>query len=63
MAARSFWDSFLTLLFGDAAHPEAARPLLGAPMLSNWLPIPQLRRQSRMFINTESVGFISNSPR
>ena len=58
MAARSFWDSFLTLLFGDAAHPEAARPLLGAPMLSNWLPYRSFDAKSRMFINTESVGFI-----
>lgn len=58
MVARSFWDSFLTLLFGDAAHPEAARPLLGAPMLSNWLPYRSFDAKSRMFINTESVGFI-----
>ena len=58
MAARSFWDSFLTLIFGDAAHPEAARPLLGAPMLSNWLPYRSFDAKSRMFINTESVGFI-----
>lgn len=58
MAARSFWNSFLTLLFGDAAHPEAARPLLGAPMLSNWLPYRSFDAKSRMFINTESVGFI-----
>jgi TraC protein len=58
MAARSFWDSFLTLLFGDAAHPEAQRPLLGAPMLSNWLPYRSFDAKARMFINTESVGFI-----
>ena len=58
MAARSFWDSFLTLIFGDAAHPEAQRPLLGAPMLSNWLPYRSFDAKSRMFINTESVGFI-----
>ena len=58
MAARSFRDSFLTLLFGDAAQPEAARPLLGAPMLSNWLPYRSFDATSRMFINTESVGFI-----
>ena len=58
MAARSFWDSFLTLIFGDAAHPETQRPLLGAPMLSNWLPYRSFDAKSRMFINTESVGFI-----
>ncbi len=29
MVARSFWDSFLTLIFGDAAHPEAIRTVRG----------------------------------
>ena len=58
MASRSFWDRFLDMAFGDGAHPEAPRPLLGAPMLSNWLPYRSYDRGSRMFVNTESLGFI-----
>ena len=38
MARRGFWESFLDLVFGESARPEADRPLLGAPMLANWLP-------------------------
>ena len=58
MASRGFWDRFLDMLFGESAHPEAERPVLGAPMLSNWLPYRSYDKKSRMFINTESVGFI-----
>ena len=58
MASRGFWDRFLDMLFGESAHPESARPVLGAPMLSNWLPYRSFDRKSRMFINTESLGFI-----
>ena len=38
MTSRGFWDRFLDMVFGESAHPEATRPVLGAPMLSNWLP-------------------------
>ncbi|WP_293845654.1 TraC family protein [Sphingopyxis sp.] len=58
MASRGFWDRFLDMLFGESAHPEATRPVLGAPMLSNWLPYRSFDKKSRMFINTDSVGFI-----
>jgi conjugal transfer pilus assembly protein TraV len=58
MASRGFWDRFLDMLFGESAHPEAERPVLGAPMLSNWLPYRSFDKKSRMFINTDSVGFI-----
>lgn len=58
MASRGFWDRFLDMLFGAGAQPEATRPMLGAPMLSNWLPYRSYDRKSRMFINTESLGFI-----
>ena len=58
MTSRGFWDRFLDMVFGESAHPEAARPVLGAPMLSNWLPYRSFDKKSRMFINTDSVGFI-----
>ena len=58
MARRGFWDSFLDLLFGESARPEADRPLLGAPMLANWLPYRSYDAKSGLFINTESMGFI-----
>lgn len=58
MASQGFWDRFLDMVFGESAHPEAARPLLGAPMLSNWLPYRSYDAKSRMFINTESLGFV-----
>ena len=58
MARRGFWDSFLDLLFGENARPEADRPLLGAPMLANWLPYSSYDTKSGLFINTESMGFI-----
>ena len=58
MARRGFWDSFLDLLFGDSARPEADRPPLGAPMLANWLPYRSYDAKSGLFINTESLGFI-----
>ncbi len=58
MTSRGFWDRFLDMVFGESAHPEAERPVLGAPMLSNWLPYRSFDKKSRMFINTDSVGFI-----
>ena len=58
MASRGFWDRFLDMLFGESAHPEVERPVLGAPMLSNWLPYRSYDKKSRMFVNTESLGFI-----
>ena len=41
MVSRGFWDRFLDMMFGESAHPEATRPVLGAPMLSNWLLLPK----------------------
>ena len=58
MARRGFWESFLDLVFGESARPEADRPLLGAPMLANWLPYRSYDAKSGLFINTESLGFI-----
>ena len=58
MTSRGFWDRFLDMLFGESAHPEAARPVLGAPMLSNWLPYRSFDKKHGMFINTDSIGFI-----
>ncbi len=58
MTSRGFWDRFLDMLFGESAHPEAARPVLGAPMLSNWLPYRSFDKKHGIFINTDSIGFI-----
>ncbi len=58
MAKDGFWDRFLNFLFGDSAQPEAERPVLGAPMLSNWLPYRSYDAKHRMFVNTASMGFV-----
>lgn len=58
MAGQGFWDRFLNMVFGDTAQPEAQRPLMGAPMLSSWLPYRSYNSKTRMFVNTESFGFI-----
>ena len=58
MTSRGFWDRFLDMLFGESAHPEATRPVLGAPMLSNWLPYRSFDKKHGMFINTDSIWFI-----
>lgn len=52
------WDRFLTMCFGDAAHPDEDRGSLGAPMLSSWVPYRSYDARSRMFINTDSIGFV-----
>jgi len=58
MTSRGFWDRFLDMVFGESAHPEEERPVLGAPMLSNWLPYRSFDKKHGMFINTDSIGFI-----
>ena len=58
MAGAGFWERFLDMLFGESARPEGDRPLLGAPMLSNWLPYRSYDAKSGLFINTESLGFV-----
>jgi conjugal transfer ATP-binding protein TraC len=59
MAQRGgFWDRFLTLCFGDAVQPEVARGQLGAPMLANWVPYRSYDARSRLFVNTDSIGFV-----
>ena len=58
MTSRGFWDRFLDMLFGESAHPEAARWVLGAPLLSIWLPYRSFDKKHGMFINTDSIGFI-----
>ncbi len=58
MTKAGFWDRFLNFIFGDSAQPEVERPVLGAPMLSNWLPYRSYDSKSRMFVNTASVGFV-----
>lgn len=52
------WDRFLTMCFGDAAHPEGERGRLGAPMLANWVPYRSYDARARMFVNTDSIGFV-----
>lgn len=52
------WDRFLTMCFGDAAHPEGERARLGAPMLANWVPYRSYDARARMFVNTDSIGFV-----
>jgi conjugal transfer ATP-binding protein TraC len=52
------WDRFLTLCFGDAVQPDAARSQIGAPMLANWVPYRSYDARSRLFINTDSIGFV-----
>lgn len=52
------WDRFLTMCFGDAAHPEGERGRLGAPMLANWVPYRSYDARARLFVNTDSIGFV-----
>ena len=52
------WDRFLTMCFGDAAHPQGERGRLGAPMLANWVPYRSYDARARMFVNTDSIGFV-----
>ena len=58
MADAGLWDRFLTMCFGDAAHPEGERGRLGAPMLANWVPYRFYDARARMFVNTDSIGFV-----
>ena len=55
------WDRFLTMCFGDAAHPEGERGRLGAPMLANWIPYRSYDARARMFVKTDSIGFVLES--
>ena len=57
-ARRGFLDRVLTFAFGDDAHPEGARPILGAPMLSDWLPHRSYDSSTDIFYNAGSIGFI-----
>ncbi len=52
------WDRFLTMCFGDAAQPEGERGRLGAPMLASWVPYRSYDTRTRMFVNTDSLGFV-----
>lgn len=54
----SIWNRFLDLVFGDAARTDKAPPQAGVPMLSDWLPYRSYDPETRLFINTASMGFI-----
>ena len=53
------WDRFLTMALAMPRIPKASGVVLGAPMLANWLPYrSSYDARARMFINTESIGFM-----
>lgn len=54
----SAWNRFLDLVFGDDARADAAPQRTGVPMLSDWLPYRSYDPETRLFINTTSMGFI-----
>lgn len=55
---RGLVSQMLSFLFGESAQPEGDRPVVGASMLSSWLPYRSYDQKSRMFINTASIGFV-----
>lgn len=54
----SAWNRFLDLVFGDGARADAAPQPTGVPMLSDWLPYRSYDPETRLFINTASMGFV-----
>jgi conjugal transfer ATP-binding protein TraC len=54
----SAWNRFLDLVFGDAARADAIAAQASVPMLSDWLPYRSYDPATRLFINTDSMGFI-----
>ncbi|WP_062342761.1 type IV secretion system protein TraC [Novosphingobium sp. CCH12-A3] len=54
----SAWNRFLDLVFGDGVRADVAPQSTGVPMLSDWLPYRSYDPETRLFINTASMGFI-----
>ncbi|KHS42211.1 type IV secretion system protein TraC [Novosphingobium subterraneum] len=54
----SAWNRFLDLVFGEGARADVAPQSTGMPMLSDWLPYRSYDPETRLFINTASMGFI-----